>query len=62
MPRERVSMKKIKEVLRLKWSPELSDHDVAESCVLSRSTVWEYMQRAKAAGLSWPLPEGMMKR
>lgn len=59
MPRERVSMKKIKEVLRLKWSLHLGDHDVAESCVLSRSTVWEYVQRAKAAGLSWPLPEGM---
>ena len=57
MPRKRVSMRKIKEVLRLKWQLDLSDHQVAESCQVSRSTVWEYIRRAKAAGLSWPLPE-----
>jgi transposase len=56
MPRERLSMRKIREVLRLKWECGLSDRQIAQSCVLARSTVGEYLSRAKASGLSWPLP------
>lgn len=52
-------MRKIREVLRLKWSLKLSDHQIAESCRISRSTVWEYTRRAEEAGLSWPLPESL---
>lgn len=52
-------MRKIKEVLRLRWGSGLSERTVAASCSLARSTVGKYTQRAKAAGLSWPLPEGM---
>lgn len=59
MSRKRVSMRKIREVLRLKWSLKLSDHQIAESCQISRSTVWEYTRRAKEAGLRWPLPENL---
>ena len=50
-------MRKIKEVLRLTWSCGLSQREVAAACNLSRSTVSEYVQRARAAGLSWPLPQ-----
>lgn len=56
MPRERLSMRKIKEILRLKWEAGLRDRQVAVSCGVSRSTVSEYVRRAQAAGLSWPLP------
>jgi len=56
MPAERVSMRKIKEILRLKWSCGLSRRQIARSCALARSTVAEYLRRAQAAGLSWPLP------
>jgi transposase len=56
MPAERVSMRKIKEILRLKWSLGLSCRQIARSCALARSTVAEYLRRAEAAGLSWPLP------
>lgn len=59
MSRKRVSMRKIREVLRLKWSLKLSDQQIAESCRLSPSTVWEYVRRAKEADLSWPLPEDL---
>ena len=58
MPKERLSMRKIKEVLRLKaggWS----DRQIAKSCVIARSTVADYLKRAKAAGLAWSLPEEM---
>ncbi len=56
MPQERLSMRKIHEVLRLKWESELSNRAIARSCSISHSTVSEYVRRAKAAGLSWPLP------
>ncbi len=59
MPRKRVSMKKIREVLRLKWELGLGDRDVALSCKISKGTVTNYLQRAQKAGLSWPLDEAL---
>ena len=56
MPAKRLSMRKIKEILRLTWSSGLSNRQIARSCALARSTVAEYLRRAQAAGLSWPLP------
>jgi transposase len=57
MPQERLSMRKISEVLRLKWACGLSNRAIARSCHLSHSTVSEYLKRAQAAELKWPLPE-----
>ena len=48
-------MRKITEVLRLKWDQHLSNRQIAQSCSLSHSTVREYLLRAQQAGLSWPL-------
>ena len=48
-------MRKIKEVLRLKWAHKLSNRKIAKSCFISRSTVADYLLRAKLAGFSWPL-------
>jgi len=59
MPRERLSMRKIHEVLRLKWESKLSNRSIAHSCGISHSTVSKYVHRAKAAGLSWPLPDAL---
>lgn len=52
-------MRKIREVLRLKWEAKLSNRAISESGGIARSTVAEYLRRAEAAGLSWPLPEGL---
>jgi len=52
-------MRKIKEVLRLHQEIGLSERQIAKSCDLSRSTVKEYLHRAKRAGLSWPLPSDL---
>lgn len=52
-------MRKIREVLRLKWGCGLGDRAVAAGCGLSRSTVSKYVRRAKEAGLAWPLPENL---
>jgi transposase len=56
MAQERLTMRKIAEVLRLKWECGLSNRAIARSCSLSHSTIAEYLRRAQAAGLSWPLP------
>jgi transposase len=52
-------MRKIKEILRLKWECRLSERAIARSCRVSRSTVGDYLRRAEAAGLKWPMPEGL---
>jgi len=52
-------MRKIKEVLRLKWECQLSERVIARSCRIARSTVGEYTRRAEAAGLKWPISEEM---
>ena len=52
-------MKKVREVLRLRFAAGMSVRQVAASCRIARSTVGEYERRARAAGLGWPLPEGM---
>ena len=59
MPAERVTMRKIKDILRLKWACGLSNRQVAASCGVARSTVAETLYRATAAGVSWPLPEDL---
>ncbi len=59
MPAERLSMRKIKEVLRLKFELGLAYRQIARSCSINHSTVGDYIRRAEAAGLGWPLPEGL---
>lgn len=52
-------MRQVREVLRLKWACGLSDRQIAHSLRISRPTVADYVRRAQAAGLSWPLPEDL---
>ena len=56
MPARRLSMRKIREVLRLKFGLGLKDRAIARSCSIPRSSVANYVFRAKQAGLrTWPL-------
>jgi len=57
MSQERLTVRKIREILRLKWELGLSNRTIARSCRTSHSTVGEYVKRAEMAGLQWPLPE-----
>lgn len=50
-------MRQIREILRLKYQCQLSVREIGGSCGLPPSTVSDYLQRAKAAGIGWPLPE-----
>ena len=59
MPAERLSMRKIEEILRLKYEMGLTHREITRSCAVSASTVSECVTHAKAASVSWPLPEGL---
>jgi len=52
-------MRKIREVLRLKFELKLDNRQIAASCKISHVTVGKYLSRFAAAGLNWPLPEEM---
>lgn len=56
MPKERVAMRKIREILRLAWSSGQSRSSIAKSCGVGKTTVSDTISRALAAKLSWPLP------
>ena len=57
MPAHRLSMRKTREILRLRWGLGLAGRRVAESLHCSPSTVYEVEGRAELAKLTWPLPE-----
>ncbi len=59
MPRPHTTMRQIRTVLRLRFAEKLSVRDTAASLAMARSTVADYLNRARVAGLSWPLPEEM---
>lgn len=59
MAKQRLAMRRIREILRLCWGLKLSHCDVARSLTVSSSTVHRYVAAAIAAGLTWPLPEDM---
>jgi transposase len=46
-------MRKIKEVLRLKYDCGISEREIARSCQVGRSTVADYIGRASSAGITW---------
>src|SRR5688500_10460682 len=50
---ERHSMRKIREILRLKEELSLSHRGISASTGVSRSTVSDYVVRAERAGLTW---------
>ena len=53
MANRRLPMRKIKEVLRLKFESHLSEHEIAYSCQISRTTVRDYLRRAAITRLNW---------
>ena len=52
-------MRKIREVLRLRYEHKMTAREAGAACGLSCTSVLEYGYRAKAASLEWPLPEGL---
>ena len=56
MPRPRIDMRKIREVLRLALGEELSRRQASAASGVPLTTVNDYLGRAASAGLKWPLP------
>jgi len=48
MPRERVAMRKIREILRLVWGCNQSRRDTAKACSVGKSTLNDTIYRATA--------------
>jgi len=57
--RRRLSMRKVREVLRLRHELGLGLRQIARSLGLSHSRVAGYLGRAEAAGVPWPLAEDL---
>jgi len=56
MPAERLSMRKLREFLRLHFENKLSARAIGRSVKVSPSTAQVYLSRIRVAGLTWPLP------
>lgn len=59
MPNRSLSMRKIRDILRLKHKNKLANRQIAKSLSIPKSTVADHLTRAKMAGLEWPLPNDM---
>ena len=55
-------MRKLKEILRLRFGLGLQQNQIARSCSIGQATVHRYLRKAGAAGLTWPLPEDLDDR
>jgi transposase len=56
MTARRKSMRQVREVLRLKLGCGRTLREVARAVGIGASTALEYLRRAEASGLGWPLP------
>jgi transposase len=54
---QRLSIRKLKEVLRLGYERGVGQRQIAHRCSIGHGTVSEYLKRAETAGVRWPLPE-----
>lgn len=59
MPTERLSMRRIRELLRLRHENGLSSRLIAAALGISKGAVSAYLHRAQMAGVGWPLPDAL---
>src|ERR1700693_343990 len=50
-------MRKIKEVLRLRFELGLGQREIARACSISQGAVHNYLKKAAGAAMQWPPPE-----
>ncbi|SAL87633.1 integrase catalytic region [Caballeronia choica] len=60
MANVRLTMRKIREVLRLHFECDRNQREIADAVGTSTTTVWHYLRRTRLAGLSWPLPPELL--
>ena len=59
MPAERVAMRQVREILRLRFSSGIPGREIARRLGMAASTVRETLKRFEAAGLRWPLADAV---
>src|SRR4051794_10772501 len=59
MPTQRLSMRRIKQLLTMRFGAGASTRSIARELGIAPSTVREYLGRASAAGIGWPLAADM---
>ncbi len=52
-------MRRLRELLRLKYETGLTHRAIAQACAVGLGTVSAYLARANAAGVAWPLPDDL---
>ena len=52
-------MRRLRDVLRLKYEAGLTHRAIAVACTVGLGTVSSFLTRAQVAGLTWPLPDGL---
>ena len=62
MPTERLHMRRVREILRLRLDAGLGGREVARRVGIAPSTARELFGRWEKSGLSWPLPEPLSDR
>jgi transposase len=55
-------MRKITELFRQRYQLKRSYRDIAKSLNISVSTIYDYLNRAKIAGINWPFPEELSEQ
>ena len=53
MPAQRLPMRQVREVLRLRHACGQSERQIAAAIGISRTTVAEYLRRAAVSGIGW---------
>src|SRR6202163_1116485 len=59
MPAERLSMRKVRDVLRLKHTLGMSYRQINEATGVGKTVVGEYVRRAGVICITWPVPEAI---
>jgi len=59
MTQKRLNMKKLRELLRLKFDSKLTHRQIGRALNISPGSVSYYVQAANLAGITWPLDEQM---
>ena len=53
MPKQRMALRMVKDIIRLKWQAQLAHEKIAASLGVSKGVVSKYVSLANAAGLDW---------
>ena len=62
MPKQRMDLRMIKDIIRLKWQSQLSHEQIAQALNISKGVVSKYVGLAHSAGLDWEAAQALDER